>query len=65
MILPITLRGVYIEQMTDDEFFRVCPGNHDLKNEHTAEGRNLRFDTNLSGEPVLPGFERVDAELRV
>jgi len=34
-----TLKGRYIEQMTDEEFFRFCQDNHDFKFERTADGQ--------------------------
>lgn len=39
MILPATLRGRYIEQMTDEEFFSFCQDNKGFKFERTAEGQ--------------------------
>lgn len=39
MILPATLKGRYIEQMTDEEFFIFCQDNRDFKFERTAEGQ--------------------------
>ena len=39
MILPATFKGSYIERMTDDEFFRFCQDNQDLKFERTASGQ--------------------------
>ncbi len=41
MILPTTLRGAYIEQMTDDEFFTFCQDNNELKFERTSDGQIL------------------------
>jgi Uma2 family endonuclease len=39
MIFPATIKGSYIEQMTDEEFFRFCQDNRDLKFERTSEGQ--------------------------
>lgn len=39
MIFPTTIKGSYIEQMTDEEFFRFCQDNRDLKFERTSEGQ--------------------------
>ncbi len=39
MIFPTTIKGSYIEQMTDEEFFRFCQDNRDLKFERTCEGQ--------------------------
>lgn len=39
MILPATLKGSYIERMSDDEFFHFCQDNRDFKFERTAEGQ--------------------------
>lgn len=39
MILPATLRGRYIEQMTDEEFFSFCQDNKGFKFERTSEGQ--------------------------
>lgn len=39
MILPQSLKGDYIESMTDDEFFRFCQDNRDLKFERTADNK--------------------------
>jgi Uma2 family endonuclease len=39
MILPATLKGRYIERMSDEEFFNFCQDNHDFKFERTAEGQ--------------------------
>ena len=39
MVFPQTLRGAYIERMTDEEFFHFCQDNHDFKLERTAEGQ--------------------------
>lgn len=39
MILPQALKGDYIEKMTDDEFFRFCQDNRDLKFERTADSK--------------------------
>lgn len=39
MILPATLKGRYIERMSDDEFFNFCQDNRDFKFERTAEGQ--------------------------
>lgn len=39
MILPATLKGSYIERMTDAEFFYFCQDNRDFKFERTSEGQ--------------------------
>lgn len=39
MILPATLKGSYIERMTDEEFFYFCQDNKDFKFERTSEGQ--------------------------
>lgn len=39
MIFPATLKGTYIERMTDKEFFHFCQDNRDFKFERTAEGQ--------------------------
>lgn len=39
MILPATLKGSYIERMTDEEFFYFCHDNKDFKFERTSEGQ--------------------------
>ena len=39
MIFPATLKGSYIEQMTDEEFFAFCQDNRDFKFERTPEGQ--------------------------
>ena len=39
MILPATLKGRYIERMTDAEFFYFCQDNKDFKFERTSEGQ--------------------------
>ena len=39
MFFPATLKGRYIEQMTDEEFFFFCQDNHDFKFERTADGQ--------------------------
>lgn len=39
MIFPATLRGRYIERMTDAEFFYFCQDNKDFKFERTSEGQ--------------------------
>lgn len=36
---PINIKGSYIERMTDEEFFRFCQENRDLKFERTADGQ--------------------------
>ncbi|MFZ5973515.1 MAG: hypothetical protein ACOYXA_18160 [Bacteroidota bacterium] len=57
MILPITLRGAYIEQMTDDEFFKFGWHYHSLKFDRTTHSRGVGCDTNLCGGLILPDFE--------
>lgn len=39
MIFPATLKGSYIERMTDEEFFHFCQDNNDFKFERTADGQ--------------------------
>lgn len=39
MFFPATLKGRYIEQMTDVEFFAFCQDNRDFKFERTPEGQ--------------------------
>lgn len=39
MIFPTTIRGSYIEQMTDEEFFRFCQDNRDIRFERSANGQ--------------------------
>lgn len=39
MIFPTTIKGSYIERMTDDEFFHFCQDNTDIKFERTASGQ--------------------------
>jgi Uma2 family endonuclease len=39
MILPATLKGRYIERMTDEEFFYFCQDNKDFKFERTSDGQ--------------------------
>jgi Uma2 family endonuclease len=39
MILPATLKGRYIERMTDEEFFHFCQDNKGFKFERTSEGQ--------------------------
>ncbi len=39
MIFPATLKGRYIERMTDGEFFYFCQDNKDFKFERTFEGQ--------------------------
>jgi Uma2 family endonuclease len=39
MVFPQTLRGRYIERMTDEEFFHFCQDNEDFKFERTGEGQ--------------------------
>lgn len=39
MILPATLKGRYIERMSDEEFFHFCQDNKDFKLERTSEGQ--------------------------
>ena len=39
MIFPATLKGSYIERMTDAEFFYFCQDNKDFKFERTSEGQ--------------------------
>jgi Uma2 family endonuclease len=39
MILPATLKGRYIERMTDEEFFHFCQDNKDFKFERTSDGQ--------------------------
>ena len=39
MILPATIKGRYIERMTDEEFFLFCQDNRDFKFERTADGQ--------------------------
>lgn len=39
MIFPTTIKGSYIERMTDEEFFRFCQDNRDVKFERTASGQ--------------------------
>ncbi|MEO5603212.1 MAG: Uma2 family endonuclease [Cyclobacteriaceae bacterium] len=39
MIFPATLKGRYIERMTDGEFFYFCQDNKDFKFERTSEGQ--------------------------
>ena len=52
MIYPTTLKGSYIERMTDDEFFHFCQDNRDFKFERTAEGQILLMSptTFLTGD---------------
>lgn len=38
-MFPAKLKGRYIEQMTDEEFFRFCQDNRDFKFERTSEGQ--------------------------
>jgi len=38
MIFPTTIKGSYIEQMTDEEFFRFCQDNRDIKFERSSTG---------------------------
>ncbi len=39
MVFQQTLKGEYVEQMTDEEFFGFCQDNRELKFERNAEGR--------------------------
>lgn len=39
MILPATLKGRYIERMTDEEFFHFCQDNKEFKFERTSDGQ--------------------------
>lgn len=39
MILPQTLKGNYIERMSDEEFFQFCQDNRDLKFERDSNGQ--------------------------
>jgi Uma2 family endonuclease len=39
MIFPAIFKGSYIERMSDEEFFRFCQDNRDLKFERTSEGQ--------------------------
>lgn len=39
MILPRTLKGNYIERMSDEEFFQFCQDNRDLKFERDSNGQ--------------------------
>lgn len=39
MIFPTTIKGSYIERMTDEEFFHFCQDNTDIKFERTASGQ--------------------------
>ena len=39
MILPATLKGKYIERMTDEEFFYFCQDNKGFKFERTSGGQ--------------------------
>jgi Uma2 family endonuclease len=39
MILPATLKGSYIERMSDEEFFNFCQDNRDFKFERTSDGQ--------------------------
>jgi Uma2 family endonuclease len=39
MIFPTLVKGSYIERMTDEEFFRFCQDNRDVKFERTSTGQ--------------------------
>ncbi len=39
MIFPTTIKGSYIEQMTDEEFFRFCQDNREIRFERSANGQ--------------------------
>ncbi len=39
MIFPTLVKGSYIESMTDEEFFRFCQDNRDVKFERTSTGQ--------------------------
>jgi len=39
MVFMQTLKGEYLEQMSDEEFFRFCQDNRDLKLERDANGQ--------------------------
>ena len=39
MIFPTLVKGSYIESMTDEEFFRFCQDNRDIKFERTSTGQ--------------------------
>jgi len=52
MLYPINIKGSYIEQMSDEEFFQFCQENRDLKFERSANGQIIVMSptTFLTGE---------------
>jgi Uma2 family endonuclease len=52
MIFPATFKGSYIERMSDDEFFRFCQENRDLKFERSSNSQIIVMSptTFITGE---------------
>lgn len=52
MIFPTVIKGSYIERMTDEEFFRFCQDNREIKFERAANGRIIFMSptTFITGE---------------
>jgi Uma2 family endonuclease len=46
MIFPAVFKGDYIERMSDEEFFRFCQDNRDMKFERTSEGQKVIMSPN-------------------
>ncbi len=70
MIFPTTIKGSYIERMTDDEFFHFCQDNQNVKFERTSSGQIIvmsptTFNTGDRNHEILFQIRKWNKKLKL